>query len=102
MSQFNVGDKVAYVRVKGEKALRKFAIVTATPESLTEGTSLTLAEGHVAVAIFSPTGNVYGRTDIPTKDIFDAAQAAGENETSTDWYGFEISGPKYRAFVEAL
>lgn len=76
MSNIKPGDTVTYVSAR--KGNRKVAIVTATPESLTEGTSLTLEEGHINLAVFSPTGSFGPRQSVPTKDIFEANKAKAD------------------------
>lgn len=106
MSNPTLGQSVIYVNSKGN---RKAALVTATPQDTSEGTSLQVAEGTVNVVIFNPLrGNTSARSNVPVgKEAFDAAVAAAENfepEVTTDEDGYEeyTEGPSApTGFIEA-
>lgn len=72
----NLAKLVTYVNEKGNQ---KAALVIATPETTTEGTSLIgPAAGTVSLIVFSPTGNIYPRANVATKALFDQMKAGGE------------------------
>lgn len=61
-----IGQFVTYTDTKGHS---KPALVTATPESLTEGTNLPeLSDTQLHLVVFSPSGNIYPRQNVPFVD----------------------------------
>ena len=66
-NQIKLGTSVTYISTKGFK---KLALVTATPETVTEGHELPeLPEGYLHLMVISATGSMYPRLSIPSIDV---------------------------------
>lgn len=71
---------VKYIASNGKP---KAALVVANSDLIEEGTSLgTLQPGWVHLAVFSPTGKIYRRTDVPFRAV--AATFADNADTPAD------------------
>jgi len=58
-----------FVTYTDSKGHAKPALVTATPESITEGTSLPgLNEGQAHLIVFSPSGRTYTKFNVPSAE----------------------------------
>lgn len=61
---FKLGQTVTYLSTS--KGDQKLALITATPETITEGTDLpTLNPDHYVITVFSPAGTIYTKFGVP-------------------------------------